>query len=145
MKQMPMIQKFMTPMPHTIGKDITIRKAFEQMREYHIRHLPVQEAGKLVGVLTDRDLKLAASFKGAFELTVDEVMTSDPYIVQPETPLDQVVFEMAEHKYGCAIIQQQNGKVVGIFTAIDALRVLGETLNTSYRSNPESFGKLRHA
>ncbi len=130
MKQMPTIQKFMTAMPHTVGKDIPIKKALELMREHQIRHLPVQEAGKLVGVLTDRDLKLAASFEGAYKLAVDEVMTSDPYTVRPEAPLDQVVLEMAEHKYGCAIVQQENGKVVGIFTSIDALRVLGETLKT---------------
>ncbi len=135
MKQMPMIQKVMTSMPHTIGDDIPIKKALEQMREYNIRHLPVQKAGKLVGVVTDRDLKLAASFSGSADLSVEDVMTPDPYAVVPEAALDQVAFEMAEKKYGCAIVQQSNGKVVGIFTAVDAMRVLGEVLNSFYRAS----------
>jgi acetoin utilization protein AcuB len=133
MKQMPQIQKFMTAMPQTIGLDIPVKTALNIMREHRIRHLPVQDGGKLVGILTDRDLKLATSFGDPNELKVAEVMTSDPYTVSPEAPLDQVVLEMAEHKYGAAIIQQANGKVIGIFTAVDGLRVLGEQLESFYR------------
>jgi len=133
MKTMPKIDKFMTPMPHTIGSYITLKDAQSLMREHHIRHLPVQVAGKLVGVLTDRDIKLASAFSHSEELKVEEVMTPDPYTVSPETPLDEAVLEMAEHKYGCAVVMQGNGKVVGIFTATDGLRVLGEVLNKNYR------------
>jgi len=133
MKQMPQIQKYMTTMPVTIGRDIPIKAALGMMRDHHIRHLPVQDGGRLVGVLTDRDLKLAASINGAAELVSEEVMTPDPYTVLPETPLDRVVFEMAEHKYGCAVVQQANGKVVGIFTAVDGLRVLGEQMANFYK------------
>lgn len=133
MKQMPMIQKYMTAMPHTIGADISAKTALVMMREHRIRHLPVQHAGKLVGILTDRDLKLACSFEGSENLNVEDVMTLDPYHVAPDAPLARVVSEMAEHKYGCAIVQQDNGKVVGIFTAADGLRVLAETLGTFYR------------
>ncbi len=133
MKHMPQILKHMTPLPHTIGADIPLKNALSMMREYRIRHLPVQEGGKLIGVLTDRDVKLAASFEETADLKVEEVMTPDPYTVLPEAPLDEVVFAMAEHKYGCAVIQQSNGKVVGIFTAVDGMRVLGETLQAFYR------------
>lgn len=133
MKQMPQIQKFMTAMPHSIGRDIPINHAISLMREHRFRHLPVQDGGRLVGVLTDRDLKLASSFEGSDELLAEDVMTPDPYVVGPEAPLDQVAFAMAEHKYGCAIIEQGNGKVVGIFTATDGLRVLAETLGSFYK------------
>jgi acetoin utilization protein AcuB len=133
MKQMPQIQKYMTPMPHTIGRDISLKTALGMMREHRIRHLPVQEGGKLIGILTDRDLKLASGFADAANLKVEEVMSPDPYTVAPEAPLDRVVLEMAEHKYGSAIIVQGNGKVVGIFTAVDGLRVLGETLPAFYK------------
>ncbi|MEN9723581.1 MAG: hypothetical protein RJB38_1567 [Pseudomonadota bacterium] len=133
MKSMPLIQKFMTPMPHTVGRDIPIKTAITMMREHRIRHLPVQEGGKLIGVLTDRDIKLAASFEGSEDLVAEEVMTPDPYTVSPETPADTVAREMAEHKWGCAIVQQSNGKVVGIFTAVDGMRVLGEMLDAHYK------------
>jgi len=133
MKQMPRIDKFMTTLPHTIGSDIPLDTAVKMMKEQGIRHLPVQTAGKLVGVLTDRDVKLALSFAGASSLTVQDVMSADPFTAVPDAPLDQVVFAMAEHRYGCAVIEQSNGKTVGIFTATDGLRVLGDMLNEHYR------------
>jgi acetoin utilization protein AcuB len=133
MKQMPTIQKYMTPMPHSIGAKITIPEAQSMMREYRIRHLPVKDGGKLVGIITDRDVKLASAFADVAKLTVDEVMSQDPYTVSPDAPLDRIVSEMAEKKYGSAIIQQDNGKVVGIFTAVDALVALSETLNAFYK------------
>lgn len=136
MKQMPHIHKFMTAMPHTIGRDIPIKKALETMRLYGIRHLPVLEQGELVGIITDRDVKLAASFKGADDLSVDDVMTPEPFAVVPEAALDQVVAEMAERKYGCAVVCQENGKVVGVFTATDGLRVFGEILKTTFKNDP---------
>jgi len=133
MKTIPQIQKFMTPMPHSVGVKIPLATAHALMREHAVRHLPVQEAGRLVGVLTDRDIKLAGSFRGAGELLVEDVMTPEPYTVNPQAPVDQVVAEMARHKYGCALVQQENGKLVGIFTATDALRVLEELLHQNYR------------
>lgn len=139
MKKTTTIQKYMTPMPHTIGAKIPIQTARAIMREYGIRHLPVQEAGKLVGILSDRDVKLASGFTDAHHLTVDEVMSQDPYTVSLNAPLNLVVAEMAEMKYGCAIICQDNGKVAGIFTAVDALRILSETLGAgSYKTTPEN-------
>ncbi len=136
MKDMPKIEKFMTPMPHSINKNLNVKKAFELMREYQIRHLPVQEGGSLVGVLTDRDVKLAGSFQGSGDLLVEDVMTPDPYVVVPETPVNQVASEMCSHKYGCAVVAQKNGKVVGIFTSTDGMRVLSDILNKNYKETP---------
>lgn len=140
MKTLPKIEKYMTTTPHTIGFDISIKKAFDMMRQHNIRHLPVQKGGTLVGVLTDRDIKLASSFAkdDNQDLTCEDVMTPDPYTVSPEANLDQVVGEMAEHKYGCAIVvhksnQYEHGKVVGIFTANDGLKVLCEVLTKNYK------------
>lgn len=143
MKSMPQIQKFMTALPHTIGRDIPIDQALSMMREYRIRHLPVQDGGRLVGVLTDRDLKLATSFGDIDELLAGDVMTQDPYTVSPETPLDHVLKEMAEHKYGSVIVQQQNGKVVGIFTSTDCAHAFSGLLATFYKERPESEWRSR--
>ena len=133
MKTMPLVQKVMTAMPHSIGADIPLRKAKELLTEYRIRHLPVLEGGKLVGILTERDIHLASSFQGAAELKVNDVMMPMTYVVRPESPLNEVVSTMAEHKYGSAIVQQENGRLVGIFTAVDALRVLSDVLKEHYK------------
>ena len=133
MKTIPHISKFMTTATHTVGADIPIKKAVEIMREHRIRHLPVMHWGKLMGVLTDRDIKLASSFQGAAELKVDDVMSPDAYAVSPQGGLNEVAAEMAEHKYGCAVVID-NGKVVGIFTATDGMRVLAEIVRDNYKS-----------
>lgn len=135
MKSMPKIEKYMTPMPHTIGKEIAVQKALELMREYHIRHLPVLDGGKLCGILTDRDIKLANSFRDADRLTCEDVMSPETYVVLPDTPLDSVVKEMAAHKYGSALVQTSNHKIVGIFTTIDALMALDQVLNGNYKAS----------
>ena len=135
MKTIPPISKVMTAMPHSVGADITLMKAHSMMTELGIRHLPVQEGGKLVGIISDRDVKLASSFKDGEKLLVKEVMTLDPYTVEPETSLHEVVKTMADHRYGCALVLQGNGKLVGIFTATDGLRELNEILTKHFAPN----------
>jgi acetoin utilization protein AcuB len=132
MKPMPTIRKFMTAMPHTINGDMPLKNAIDVMRNFSIRHLPVQSGGNLIGILTDRDVKLASSFHGAAELTVEDVMSPDPYTVDVDAAVDEVAINMAEHKYGSVIVRHGNGEVVGIFTATDGLRVLAEILQMNY-------------
>lgn len=130
-KPIPTIQKFMTTSPHSIGKDQTLARAHEVLREHHIRHLPVLEAGQLIGMLTHRDLALVEALADvdAKLVTVADAMSTEVYSVSPDARLDEVVLEMAEKKYGSAVVVQ-NHKVVGIFTTVDACRALGELLAT---------------
>ncbi|MBI1860304.1 MAG: CBS domain-containing protein [Deltaproteobacteria bacterium] len=121
------IKDYMVATPQTIGEDITLTKAMEMMRERQIRHLPVQFGGELVGVLSDRDIKLALALHPAAQgLKTGDIMTEEPYSVSSETPIADVLSQMAIHKYGCAIVKNGKGSVCGIFTATDAVRVLSE-------------------
>ena len=131
MKAIPTVQKYMTYVPKSIGYDQTISQAYEVMRKMHLRHLPVLKGGKLVGILTDRDIKLVLGFNDvdAEKLTVEEAYTPEPYITKPEAPLNEVVAHMAEKKYGCALVVD-NDKLVGIFTEVDAYKALSELLVT---------------
>ena len=61
-------------------------------------------------------------------VSVEEAMNTSVYAVGPDAPLDEVAGEMAGHKYGSAVVLQ-NGKVVGIFTTVDACRALQELLH----------------
>ena len=130
-KAIPTIQKYMTTAPHTIGIDQPLSVAHRLMREHHVRHLPVLRGGQIVGLLSDRDLNLIESLQGVDpnQVTVDEGMTEQPYIVPPTAPLDEVAQTMADNKYGSAIVVQHE-HVVGIFTAVDACRALAELLHT---------------
>jgi acetoin utilization protein AcuB len=130
-KPIPTIQKYMTTTPHSIGLEQTLARAHAMMRQHDIRHLPVLHGQKLMGLVTERDLRLVESLKDVdpTKVTVEDAMSTVVYSVEPDAPIDEVVSTMAEHKYGSAIVMQ-NGKVVGIFTTVDVCRAFAELLHT---------------
>lgn len=135
MKTIPTIQKYMTTQPHTIGHDQNIAKAKEMMSEFHIRHLPVLKGGKLFGLLSERDVNFALTFKDtdAKKTYVYEICADLPYSTHPEAKLDEVAAFMAEKKYGSALVVS-NDKLVGIFTEIDAMTALADLLHTRLKN-----------
>jgi acetoin utilization protein AcuB len=124
------IGRYMTPCPHTIGADQPLERAHAMMRQYNIRHLPVLTGGRLVGLVSSRDLLFIETLREVdpATVTVDEAMSQDPYVVPSSTPLATVCAAMGEHHYGSAIVMDEGHGVLGIFTAIDALKLLAEKL-----------------
>jgi acetoin utilization protein AcuB len=98
------------------------------MQRHGIRHLPVMDGEDLTGVVTDRDLAMIESLlpEEWGQICVAEAMTPEPYSVEPEAPLWEVARHMAHQKFGCAVVTDDEGSVVGVFTTTDALRVLSE-------------------
>jgi len=127
---MPPMSRYMTTQPWTIRKDAKMSQAHELMRAHRIRHLPVLEGGKLVGIVSDRDLHLIETLPDSDpdEVTVEEAMTEEVYAVGLDDPVDAVVERMAARKYGCAMVVNRRGGIEGIFTTIDALQVLADVL-----------------
>src|SRR5262245_61557021 len=123
------IDKFMTGMPHSIGPDQTLSAAHDIMRHHGIRHLPVLDRGRLVGILSERDLHLVETLDDVdpAQVTVEEAMTPEPYTVGPRAHLRSVARVMAEHKHGSAVVVK-SGHVIGIFTTVDAMRALAQVL-----------------
>src|SRR5262249_17780332 len=119
----------MTPSPHSIGCDQTLEIAHALMRRHNIRHLPVLDGGKLAGVVSQRDLYFVEAMPGTDPRTgtVGDAMSQETYCVRPETPVDEVAIDMAQHKYGCAVVMD-GAKVVGVFTTTDALNALSVLL-----------------
>lgn len=130
-KQIPEISRYMTTTPHSIGEDQPLSKAIELMDAYKIRHLPVLNGGHLKGILSDRDVKFALSIKGLEpeSTTIEDISCEEVYTAQPATPLDEVLRNMSQKRLGSAVIMD-NGKLVGIFTAVDAIRTFDEMLET---------------
>lgn len=122
------IANFMTPDPQCIGKGETLAAAHQRMRAAKIRHLPVLDGSRLVGVLSQRDLFFAERSNVSPESTlVEQAMTPHVYTVSPQKALGEVAAKMVEEKYGCAVVVRGE-HVVGIFTTNDALRVISSIL-----------------
>ena len=135
MKQIPPIKAVMTAFPYYIEGDQPVAKAREVMAEHGIRHLPVVNDGKLISVVTDRDIRLASGSAGTPSndggLVVRDIPGRDAYIVELTEPLDVVVLHMARHHTDAALVVK-NDRLVGIFTMTDACHFLGDLLRSLF-------------
>jgi CBS domain-containing protein len=130
----------MTPFPYSVDVEAPVDEALRFMREHKIRHLPVTQDGKLVGMISDRDIKLMLgpdfAYPNARELKVRDAYVADSYIVDLATPLVQVLSHMAEHRLGSALVTRHD-KLAGVFTTTDACRVFAEYLQQQLATAPD--------
>ncbi len=123
----------------TIPPDMPVVDALNLMRVEHIRRTPVvDEKGKLVGIVSDKDL-LNASPSAATTLSVWEinyllskinvgdVMTKDVVTITEDTPIEEAARIMADNKIG-GLPVVRDGKVVGIITETDLFKILLEMM-----------------
>ncbi len=110
-----------------ISPDTTLQDAYRTMREKGIRHLPILEGDRLVGVVTDRDLRLATSalVPSPFPPNgcVSAVMSRTVLTADPEDPVEDAARVMRERKIGCLPVVE-DGLVIGIITGLDLLDAL---------------------
>lgn len=132
----PTILHAMTPFPYFIDVDAGIADAKAMMAEHGIRHLPVVEDRKLIGIVSDRDLKRAQTpERGAQpdeDLSVGDALVGDVYMVDVSEPLDAVLEHMWQHRLGSTLVLRE-AKLVGVFTASDACRLFAEFLRNGSR------------
>jgi acetoin utilization protein AcuB len=126
------VGRYMTRGPHTIGREQPLAVARQAMRQNKVRHLPVLHGGELVGVLSDRELEMLEAMPGSSQLTVEDAMVPDTYVTGEDAPLAKVATELARLKLGSAIVVK-GSEVVGMFTAVDALRALADALGAESR------------
>lgn len=130
-KSVVRVSEYMTSTPITIGIDAPLTLAVSLMQQHNIRHLPVTRRGRMVGVVSERDVKAAIGLKGidTHTLTVRWVYSPVPYHVLPSTPLSKVVRHMRRQKLGSALVVRR-GELLGIFTVTDALDALDDLLSS---------------
>ena len=135
MKAIPKLTKYMTTAPFAINFEATLTEAMEVMEKQRIRHLPVMKNGQVFGLISDRDLKSVFAFAGANpkELHVGDICTDHLFVTKPEALISEVASEMALRKMGSAIVMD-NGKLVGIFTATDAMKALSDICESRFHS-----------
>jgi CBS domain-containing protein len=116
-----------------------VEATYAAMLEGRFRHMPVVDAkGKLVGILSDRDLRNVLVFineedgkrsvVGDRKLTVEKVMTRDPMTADADDSVRTIVKLMVKHKIGCMPVCNEAGLLRGVITETDLLRLLEELL-----------------
>ena len=122
-----LVQEIMSAPVVTVDVEASLMSAFEIMQQKGIRHLPVLQHGRLIGIVSDRDLRLATSMLRpepfAKEARVAEVMTQNPVTATPLDPVEEAARLMHEHKIGCLPIVE-NDQLVGVVTGPDLLGAL---------------------
>lgn len=136
MKRIPTIKTVMTPFPYSIEPKASAEEALNLMGDHGIHHLPVTEGDTLIGMISSDDINLLinkqltkAKQNG---LKVRDAMVEETYTVDLSERLDSVLHRMAEHHLRSVVVTRK-GKLVGIFTQIDACAVFAEFLREQLR------------
>ena len=134
-KKMPLVGAVMTSFPYFVDSDDPLGRLEKMMDDRGIRHLPVKEKGKLVGIVSERDLHHRlprnAPPEAKSQLRARDVMVANPYVVNFNTPLSEVVAQMGLRHIGSAIVTRR-GKLAGILSATDVCRIFAEYLDDQF-------------
>lgn len=124
------VEDHMSANPVTIHENAPLSEAAETMRKRRFRQLPVVDRSeRLVGIITDRDLRQTMAVGQPLEetLTVSDAMTAEPMTTTPDATLEEVVMALSTHRFGSLPVVLA-GELVGIITYIDVLRAFSELL-----------------
>ncbi|MFH2002522.1 MAG: CBS domain-containing protein [Planctomycetota bacterium] len=130
------VSKYMTTKLVTASPDLSVKDAFLMMRKNQVRHLPVLEDGKLVGIISDRDLRRpkwvdalddwTQYYQINDETTVADVMTPNPEVVHTYDRVEKAIKIVREQRYGALPVLNKEEELVGILSAYDLLNALEE-------------------
>ena len=123
------VESYMSLVPITIREDALYWKAFDIMREKDLHHIPVvNESNTVVGLLTRRDLQIAALHFNEAPVEVSEVMHSPVVTISPGELLSEAARLMIDKRIGGLPVLDNNDQIVGILTETDLLRALIDQL-----------------
>jgi acetoin utilization protein AcuB len=107
-----------------VSPPLSLAVAGQMMKRLAVRHLPVVDGGRLVGILSDRDVLRHAD--AAPTLTCGEAMTLAPRTARPEASVSQVAQLMLEHKIDSVPVVDASMRLIGLVTSSDLLQMLVE-------------------
>jgi acetoin utilization protein AcuB len=139
------VSKYMTQKLITAEPEMTVRQAFQLMQAYRVRHIPVVENDRLVGIISDRDLRRPkwaetledwqSYYRIDDNLHVSDVMTRNPETVRAGDPILKAVQIFRERRYGAVPVLNKDEELAGILSAQDLLGALEEFLEKATPKN----------
>ncbi len=137
--QMPTVAALMKPFPYFAQPDDTVAQINRLMKQHDIRHVPIKQGERVVGIISERDLRWMRSpallLPDPEEIPVAHVQINNPYTVEITTPLNIVLQEMSERKIGAAVVVK-SGQLEGIVTVTDICSALAELLTAQFSQFP---------
>ncbi|MGE0824856.1 MAG: CBS domain-containing protein [Candidatus Binatia bacterium] len=123
-----LVRHHMTLSPVTIAPIVRLNQAQEKMTAGRFRHLPVVQDDRVIGIVTDRDIR---HHSGSEERTkVEAAMTENPLTISPDTTVEEAIQLMLRDQIsGLPVVE--NGKLIGIITTSDILRTFLEITGAS--------------
>jgi len=123
-------REIMTTSPVCVTAKTRLREAIEVMYANDIRHVPVLDHERLIGILSDRDLRalwdpaLDVELRDGrvYDRTVSDFMSADPLTVDAEADIDDVIEMLVEHRVGAVPVVSAEGTLVGIVSYVDVLK-----------------------
>ncbi len=155
------VAKWMTSKPITLSPSDSLARAIHVMKEKKIRRIPIlSETGKLVGIVSDRDLKDVSPSRATTldiwelhyvldKLKLADIMTKKPWTVSPETPIEKAALLMMEKRIESLPVLDSKGNLVGILTEGDVFRALVELTGVARKKTrvslllPDKAGSIR--
>lgn len=118
------VQSIMTKTVVSASPDATVREAIQLIDDNDIRHLPIVENGRLVGIVSDRDLRGYERERSELRLAtaLREVMSHEPLCMETGESIETLIGVMLEYKIGALPVVGRDGELVGIVSYIDVLR-----------------------
>lgn len=125
-----LVKDHMTKNPLVLAPDDDVTVAFSKITDRNIRQAPVVEEGKLKGIVTDRDLRMALLQSDTQPgLRVRSVMTRDPVTVHEDTYLKEAARLISRNKFNALPVLSESGELVGVLTTTDILNGLVKALD----------------
>ena len=123
----------------TVGSDVGLKEAVDHMNSAHIRHLPVVRGDRLVGIVSDRDIRLFGMtmvgdtdgdlrFSIGVDVTVREVMQQDPVLIEPDVDVCDALDMMIDDRVGAIPVVDEDDRLLGIVSYVDMLKLLQDRL-----------------
>jgi len=130
-----LVKNWMSKDVITVDVNDSMQYAIRLLKEHNIRGLPVMQNGKLVGIVTDRDLKRASASDATTleihellylisKIKIKEIMTKNPITIPLDYTIDEAAAILLDNKLSGAPVVDNEGKVVGVITQTDIFRVL---------------------
>ncbi|MDX1991965.1 MAG: CBS domain-containing protein [bacterium] len=129
------VQDWMTPSVVSVSSDTSVAVAQQKMHDLNIRHLPVVDGRKLVGIISLGDLREASPSDATAlsiwelnylweQLTVEKIMTRSVVVARPDDSIVETLRVMLEHRFGALPVVDVHDQLVGIITEVDIFRMV---------------------